>query len=603
MSVSLLQPAPAGPATPVIESHKPRRRQVGFGPPAAGGAHAGIAAGVVALALAALLAAFVAQQPVRGILVFAAMVTVPGAAVMLRVSGADAPTAVGLTIAISLAIDTFVSLAMVWTGFWHPTVGAAVVGSVSVLSILPLCRGRISRPWNGRRPTLGALAIVPAGLALVLWATSLKSGADLWHVNGIGLPVGISPVCYAALAIALGGAVFAICRPEPNGWLIAAFIAVVAVIMYATLPALDAVPQNPWVYKHIGVTNLIVQTGTVHPAVDIYNRWPGFFSLAAVFARLSGQPDAISFAAWSDPVFATFSAMLVAALARILGRSKQVAGWAALLYLVSNFVVQDYFSPQAVAFVLSLAIFVLILRQVTVLSRIRGWIDRLPQIGSREGEGDRAAAHRAEEVDRTDPRARGRDGGHPRADALYRPAAGGWTGDRRRAAATVAFLAGLAAIALAFLLADQPQLRAGALPLVHRLRPAEQRGRSRTGHRPTVGRHPRRRPHFDADDRLRGGRRNQTRARRPWPRGDRPLDGGGDAVCPAAQPELLRRDLAARLPVLGTVARRSGRVGADEIRSPRRQAVTGFAVVASLTVLWLLAIFGNARSRQCPPAR
>ena len=158
--------------------------------------------------------------------------------------------------------------------------------------------------------------------------------------------------------------------------MIAAFIAVAAVIMYATLPALTKVPPNPWVYKHIGVTNLILHTGRVHPSVDIYNRWPGFFSLAAVFSRLSSQPDAISYAAWSDPVFALLDAVLVAAVARAASRSLCVAGWAALLYIVSNFVVQDYFSPQAVAFVLSLAIFVLILRQRTVLSTIRTWIDR-----------------------------------------------------------------------------------------------------------------------------------------------------------------------------------------------------------------------------------
>jgi hypothetical protein len=332
-------------------------------------------AGVVALALLAVLAAFVAPQPARAVIVFAAMAIVPGAAVMLRVPSTDAATALGLTVALGLAIDTLASLFMVWTGWWYPVAGAAVVGTISVLSILPECRGSLRGAWTGRRPGVGALAILPAVVALVLWVTSLKSGLDLAHLDGIGLPTGLLPAWYAALAIALTGAVVAVCRPEPNGWLIAALIATAALIMYGTLPALMPVPPNPWVYKHIGVTNLIVQTGTVHPGVDVYNRWPGFFALAAAFSRLAGLPDAISFAAWSDLVFAMLDAVMVAAVARAVSGSMRVAAWAALLYIVCNFVVQAYFSPQALAFALSLAILVLILRQLTVLSRLHRWID------------------------------------------------------------------------------------------------------------------------------------------------------------------------------------------------------------------------------------
>jgi hypothetical protein len=335
-----------------------------------------LSVGVLALALGAVLAAFVAPQPARAVIVFAAMAIVPGAAVMLRVPPTDAATAVGLTVALGLAIDTLVSLFMVWTGWWYPVAGAAVVGAISVVSILPDCRGSLRSAWTVRRPGLGPLAILPVILALVLWITSLKSGLDLVHLRGIGLPTGLLPAWYAALAIALTGAVVAVCRPEPNGWLIAAFIAMAAVIMYATVPALMPVPPNPWVYKHIGVTNLIVQTGSVHPAIDVYNRWPGFFSLAAAYCRLAGLPDAISFAAWSDLVFAMLDAVLVAAVARALSGGMRVAAWAALLYLVCNFVVQDYFSPQALAFALSLAILVLVLRQLTVLSRLHRWIDR-----------------------------------------------------------------------------------------------------------------------------------------------------------------------------------------------------------------------------------
>lgn len=193
-SVALLQPAPVGAPARVLGPAGGRDRPAVSSAPSGDRRQASAAAvGVLALTLAAAVAAFAAPQPARALLIFAAMVTVPGAAVMLRVSGTDATTAAGLTVAISLAIGTLASLAMVWTGWWHPVAGAAAVGTASVLSILPLCRGRLRVPWAAWRPGVGAVAVLPAALALVLWVTSLNSGADLVHLRGIGLPAGLAP--------------------------------------------------------------------------------------------------------------------------------------------------------------------------------------------------------------------------------------------------------------------------------------------------------------------------------------------------------------------------------------------------------------------------
>jgi hypothetical protein len=324
-----------------------------------------VAASLIALELVAVLAAVAAPAPVRALLILAAAVALPGAAITLRLKLGDAVTAIGLTVALGLTVDIIAGLALVWSGWWHPALAAAIVGGASTITLLPELRGwprRVKLSAAGLLPSL--VVLLPAGAALALWGLSLRRNVDLIHLRNIGLPAGLPLSWYVALAIAVTGGVLVTASRRPHGLVIAVYVGVVALIMYGTLPALAHVAPYSWTYKHIGVTSLLEQTGTVHPGVDVYNRWPGFFAAAAAFAKLAGIAP-MSFAAWFEPLFVAVDALLVAALARAVSGRARAAAWAALLFTVSNFVGQDYYSPQAVAFVLSLATLVLVMRQLT----------------------------------------------------------------------------------------------------------------------------------------------------------------------------------------------------------------------------------------------
>jgi hypothetical protein len=362
----VLTPAPIGdsPVAPARIPPAPLKHS---------GAQPLVAASLLALELVAVLAAVVAPAPVRGLLILVAAVALPGAAITLRMRLGDALTMVALTAAVGLAIDIFVGLAMVWTGWWHPAVAAVIVGGASTISLLPELRGfaHVAR-LRVADPLPALFTILPAGVALGLWVLSLRRNVDLIHLRNIGLPAGLPVTWYVALAVALLGGVVMIASHRPRGLVIAVYVGVVVLIMYGTLPALAHVAPYSWTYKHIGVTSLLEQTGTVHPGVDIYNRWPGFFAAAAAFAKLAGLAP-LSFAAWFEPLFVALDALLVAALARAVSGRARVAGWAALLFTVSNFVGQDYYSPQAMTYVLCLATLVLVVRQLTDPDALHRW--------------------------------------------------------------------------------------------------------------------------------------------------------------------------------------------------------------------------------------
>lgn len=334
------------------------------------------------VALAAIFVIAFPDSPARPLCVFAAAIFVPGSAVLTRLKVRDPAAFAGLAIALSLALETAISLALVWSRWFEPNIlGLALLAISLPLIAIDLIRVKTDPSFHdtteipiaelvGDAPASPRLRwIAPALLVLagivVVWALSLPS-IDLYHLDDYGLTKQLPVTWYAALGCAaLGAALVTMVPRHPSGWLIAAFVGVVALILYGTLPLLAEQPHYAWVYKHIGVTRLITDTGRIDPSIDIYNRWPGMFALSAMLGSLAGRTNPINYAAWAELFYAIANMLLIAAIVRSVTRDVRAAGGAALLFLVANWVGQGYYSPQALAFLLSLAALYIILRHLS----------------------------------------------------------------------------------------------------------------------------------------------------------------------------------------------------------------------------------------------
>ncbi|UQX87883.1 hypothetical protein M6D93_16475 [Jatrophihabitans telluris] len=197
-------------------------------------------------------------------------------------------------------------------------------------------------------------------LAVALWVWAL-SRTHVDTLGETGLLSALPVVWYIALALALALCAGSICLPRVVGWRVGSAFLVLMAILYATSAKIEPVPRLPWVYKHIAVTRYIELHGSVNPKIDIYNRWPGFFSLAAYFGRITGISDPISYVAWTEAGFALAWAFLVFAIARSLSQSPRVCWTAALLFSLLDWIGQNYFSPQAFGFTLYLVVCLLAL--------------------------------------------------------------------------------------------------------------------------------------------------------------------------------------------------------------------------------------------------
>jgi hypothetical protein len=210
---------------------------------------------------------------------------------------------------------------------------------------------RRERPWLGWLP-------VAAGL--VLWLVVL-AGLHPDALGSYGLLPELPWAFWAALVLVVGSAVVQAHAARLRQLLLLGHLGVVLLVLYATAPAVEDVPRYTYTYKHIGITQYIERYGTVDKNIDIYHRWPGFFSLSAWFSQLAGLPDPTSYAAWAEPFFASLDALVVWACVQAVTRSARHAWLGALLFTVSNWVGQDYYSPQAFGFLLMLGVLLLVL--------------------------------------------------------------------------------------------------------------------------------------------------------------------------------------------------------------------------------------------------
>ena len=74
-------------------------------------------------------------------------------------------------------------------------------------------------------------------------------------------------------------------------------------MLHGATGLIDDVPAFNVVWRHAGVTDYVLQTGSVDPHIDAYFNWPGFFILVASLTSLLGFGAASAVAGWAPLAF------------------------------------------------------------------------------------------------------------------------------------------------------------------------------------------------------------------------------------------------------------------------------------------------------------
>jgi hypothetical protein len=222
-----------------------------------------------------------------------------------------------------------------------------------------------SSAWGGPY-RFAARAALP--LALLLWLLSLRN-VDLGGMGDLGL-LQVLPVLYwvAVALLTLGFALALRDRRINTGWLLGYVLGLIAVI-HATPSLLYPTLRYSWAWKHLAVIDAMLRhNGSVPHAegLDIYNQWPGFFVLNALLLRATGLHSALGYASWTPPVVNALLLGPLLLLYRSVTRDRRIIWGAAWIYYTCSWVGQDYFSPQAFAFLLYVVVVAMVFRQLSV---------------------------------------------------------------------------------------------------------------------------------------------------------------------------------------------------------------------------------------------
>jgi len=335
--------------------------------------HAPVAVGCAVGAAAVTWGSF---EVVAGLAVGFAMFAVPGVFVADLVAPRDAVERLVVVVAISVTSWMLVAHLLLTFQWWEPRLVVAVLLAVAAAVA---CRGRDGEPTTAR-PSMAEWGptgwIVVAGFAILGgWAWSLGS-IDLSQLDGWGF-VSVAPLSwFVAFGSAVVLAALVASSPGASAGRVAISIAPLLVVVYGTMPMLVDTLRYPWSYKHIGVVRLLDVTGRFHPDVDIYNNFSGFFGVVALHRGATGV-DPTAYGAWTQLVAEALIACAVWLLARRATDSARVAHIATVLYVITNWVGQNYFAAQTLGSFLGL----------TVLALVASWLlsgatRRLPGVGS-----------------------------------------------------------------------------------------------------------------------------------------------------------------------------------------------------------------------------
>lgn len=210
-------------------------------------------------------------------------------------------------------------------------------------------------------PFSDAVSIVLPICAIVLWSLSLPA-VNVRRMTDLGL-VSVLP---ASIIIALIILTVSFCvtlnRQKLRVPVLLFHLLLLIVMLYGITTLVEEAPRFSTVYRHAGYTEYIMRTGTVNPDLDAYFNWPGFFILSAFLTRAAGYQDILAYAAWA-PVF--FNLIYLGPLYVILTTAttdKRIVWLGLWFFYVTNWIGQDYFSPQGLNFFLYLVIIAILLK-------------------------------------------------------------------------------------------------------------------------------------------------------------------------------------------------------------------------------------------------
>src|SRR5947199_2579085 len=220
----------------------------------------------------------------------------------------------------------------------------------------------LPRPWqpepdaepSRRRASLAdAAPIFAIAVAVLGWFIPL-TGIRLRDMSSIGLLSVLPAASLAALALLCVSFTCELRRSNPRTPILLIHVIALLVMGYGLPAVVEPGLRFAVTWRHVGIIDKIGRTGAIDPRIDAYFNWPGFFAAAALVERGAGLGSVIDGLKWAPLAFELLSLAPLLLIMRTLTSGTRLRWMAVWVFFLANWVGQDYFSPQAFAYVLYL---------------------------------------------------------------------------------------------------------------------------------------------------------------------------------------------------------------------------------------------------------
>jgi hypothetical protein len=226
--------------------------------------------------------------------------------------------------------------------------------------VLPEAWEPEAEPAHRTRRLAEVAPLIAVAAALVGWFAPLGS-IRLREMSSIGLLSVLPAPSLAALGLLCVSFCFELRRPNLRAPILLIHVLALLVMVYALPAVVEPELRFAVTWRHIGIIDKIIHTGAIDPRIDAYFNWPGFFAAAALIERAAGLHSTPAGLAWAPLAFELLALAPLLLIMRSLTSEPRLRWMAIWCFYLANWVGQDYFSPQALAYLLYLVLLAAIL--------------------------------------------------------------------------------------------------------------------------------------------------------------------------------------------------------------------------------------------------
>ncbi|MBB4701708.1 hypothetical protein [Sphaerisporangium siamense] len=187
-------------------------------------------------------------------------------------------------------------------------------------------------------------------------------GVDLDKIDGLGL-ISVLPVtAFAAIALLIVSFFVTLTQNTDRKGLLLSQLGAITFALHGAAALIEPEPRFHTAWVHAGFAEYIGRAGEALPGLDARFAWPGFFALFGFVLRAAGIDDPSMVLQWTPFLSNLLYLLPFVLILRQIVATTRARWFAALLFVLVQWIGQDYFSPQGFTFALYLVFVAILMR-------------------------------------------------------------------------------------------------------------------------------------------------------------------------------------------------------------------------------------------------